>query len=857
MKKLAVFFSFIISVPAFAQFEYGTAIIPGSISVSREGIREEYCNGVLREKTVTSEQYNTSLNGTVYWNDDVMTMMKMFPPKNGLQGTMMTFNNYTKTLPEGATVWDGNDYNIPLYPVTGQCDEKRYGKDPCVWTPECDPDFKTVLNHQEKYSGTGTHHGHAGGNFRVSIEGIQNCSKYLFLRFNTQGTFIENGTPELSFIHGEFSELRADVTEDGCKWKWDKGDCKNVLGFDYEPQQDQYSEIATDDRSWIGSNGVYSRYEVTDEGDGARYEIRENVSLMRIDTAVLFRYLRERPAMQTFSMSGTYNSESNDGYSRRVTKIRYTATLTIGKKPGFTIEAENKEEYEKWLPGNEEYPESFKPVSFKASFEDKQQADTIIFELPKISHLPGICTNYPILGEKPPKEEPDIYFAPQDKQTDPNIKVLNDSEAVTIKRVNQATIVVYSRDFGGHAILKARSFFSGDVAVCPYDDDYSIEIPNDQNHNNIADAWEKEMGVDGIGKLDDKDKLPSGQTREGDGLTAFEEYRGFICEKDVIAPCDGDHTKRAGKHVRTSPLCRDIFIHDSDGLFAKYVAAPNPAECHWHYLNKDQIKLPPADQVATVISINEPGYTGNTATGAGYVNTWIEKEYRRINKNSPDTLRNNKQFAMYLMLSPLAASSGGNTIFYGDPGGDANPSPLAFGHVVVLPQFESYKALQMGVVSYFKKNSKNDLDKSYTPDVVNQLLQTIYEAMVIHEVGHGIGIDHHKKGILTVIKTENGEKITINAGSHESYTEAKMYKEVFYLDGKEYLITNPGFVFYALGVTDCCMRYTAEREVDFIDKKVLQRTLKYCKKGQKFTNGDGSQTEADDCFGSIKIRCMN
>ncbi|KAF5046541.1 hypothetical protein DSECCO2_469730 [anaerobic digester metagenome] len=275
-----------------------------------------------------------------------------------------------------------------------------------------------------------------------------------------------------------------------------------------------------------------------------------------------------------------------------------------------------------------------------------------------------------------------------------------------------------------------------------------------------------------------------------------------------------------------------------------------------HYLSKDQVKLPPADQVATVVSVNEPGFTGDPAPAMAIVNKWIEKEYRRINKNSPDTLRNNKQYAMYLILSPLPSSSSGNTIFYGDPGGNANPSPLAYGHIVMLPKFESYKSLQMGVINYFRKNSKNDLAKSYPDDVVNALLQTIYEAMVIHETGHGLGIDHHSKGLLTVIKTETNEKITINAGNNESYTEAQKYKEVFYLDKKEYLITNPSYAFLALGVNDCCMRYTAEREVDFIDKKVLMRTLKYCKKGQKFTNGDGSQSDADDCFGSIKIRCM-
>ncbi len=207
------------------------------------------------------------------------------------------------------------------------------------------------------------------------------------------------------------SQLKAKETEEGCKWEWEKDESKTMMGVDYEPQQDQYSDKRTEDRSWIGSNGVYSRYEVTDEGDGVRYEMRENITLMRIDTATLFRYLREKSPSESFSLSGSYDSESNDGYQRIVTKTRYFATLTIGKKPGFTLEAENKEEYEKWLPGNPDYPESFSPVSFKATFEDKQQTDTISFSLDKITHLPGICGNYPVLGDKPPKEEPDIYFA--------------------------------------------------------------------------------------------------------------------------------------------------------------------------------------------------------------------------------------------------------------------------------------------------------------------------------------------------------------------------------------------------------------------------------------------------------------
>lgn len=840
----------LLSLTLLAQFPYGTALVPASVSVEIDETRESFCEGILSEKTITKESYSTDLNGNVYWSELDIERMNMFPPINGLPGTRVSFNNFTQTLPEGANFYDGKSFQIPQFPLSMTFDERHYGTDPCkAYIYGCDPEFKAVLNNTKSCAGTASHHGKPGVTFNCAIVGMKKCSGYFFFSFFSGGTFVENGTAEIPFIPGESAKLKAKTEKDGCKWEWNKYDSKQLAILELR----QALDAGDENSGWIGKDGVFTKYEEIDEGDGTIFKSRTEVDLPRIDTASFFNYIREKPSIQTFKARGTYYCTETSGNKKDVISIRYSITLTLGKKPGFTIEAENKEEYEKWLPGNQEYAESFKPIGFKVSFEDKQQKDSISFDLYNISHLPGICTNYPILGDKPPKEEPDIYFAPQDKQTDPNIKILNDSQAVTIKRVNEAVIVVYSRDFGGHAILKSRSFFSGDMAVCPYDDDYSIEIPNDQNHNNIADGWEKEMGVDGIDKLDDNDKLPSGQNREGDGLTAFEEYRGFISEKDVIAPCDGGHTKRAGKHVRTSPLCRDIFIHDADGLFAKYAAASNPAECHWHYVSKDQLKLPPADQVLGVIKANESDDSGGGEAAAGYVKTWIEKEFRCINKNTPDTLRNNKQYAMYLLTSPIASSYGGNTIFYGDP---YNSSPLRYGHLVVLPQFESFRKVQQRVVEGLIKNSKHDLTKKYPSDVIEKLLQTVFEAMVVHEVGHGLGIDHHKKGVITVINTKTKEKLELSVANLSAIKDEVQYNEVFYLDGSEYLITSPEFALNAMGVIDCCMRYSVEREVDFIDMKVLLKSMKYCKKGQKFTNGDGTQTAADDCFGAIKIKCM-
>jgi hypothetical protein len=131
--------------------------------------------------------------------------------------------------------------------------------------------------------------------------------------------------------------------------------------------------------------------------------------------------------------------------------------------------------------------------------------------------------------------------------------------------------------------------------------------------------------------------------------------------------------------------------------------------------------------------------------------------------------------------------------------------------------------------------------------------------MVPHEVGHGLGMSHHSKGALTVISTKTKEKIVLGnkANGFDLEKTKGQCNELYYKDLKEYLITRANFAFMSFGVTDCCMRYTVEREVDFIEKKVLLPSVKYCRKGQKFLNGNGKQTDADDCFSQILIKCTN
>jgi hypothetical protein len=301
------------------------------------------------------------------------------------------------------------------------------------------------------------------------------------------------------------------------------------------------------------------------------------------------------------------------------------------------------------------------------------------------------------------------------------------------------------------------------------------------------------------------------------------------------------------------------------------VAPNNPAECHWHYVNREQMKLPPQDQVSQVVKANENDYPPGTDQSAGakamrseldaannLMKKWAEKEYRRINANTPEKFRNNLQFGMHLLLSPVATTVGGVTIC---PDKRSAQSPLRYTHLVVLPQFEVLKTRMMGIMSLLMLNtSHHTLWDKYPVAEQEQVVQTAYEAMVPHEVGHGLGISHHTKGTLTVSTSKTKEKFVINGGNvgtiniPESKGECK---EVFYFDGQEYLITSYPSAFIAMGVTECCMRYTVEREVDFVEKKVLTPSVKYCRKGQSFTDGNGKKTTGDNCFSKILVRCIN
>ena len=141
--------------------------------------------------------------------------------------------------------------------------------------------------------------------------------------------------------------------------------------------------------------------------------------------------------------------------------------------------------------------------------------------------------------------------------------------------VTEATVRVLSEDYGSFGYIEAAAFIDRrcdeDVAevewlatLLPRESAASpptcilgpakTKIPRDENGNDISDAWwYDETGGNSDPLWDEETEPNPASESEGDGLTRYEEYRGFYVRKGTR---DGLRTYR-----RLSPLRKELFIH--------------------------------------------------------------------------------------------------------------------------------------------------------------------------------------------------------------------------------------------------------------------------------------------------------
>lgn len=246
---------------------------------------------------------------------------------------------------------------------------------------------------------------------------------------------------------------------------------------------------------------------------------------------------------------------------------------------------------DEWVPRNINHTEVFAQI-YEQQGQKWVLSDTpatITFHFVKRSNEPGDCLNH----SAGMLDLPDLYFR---AAYNPELDCLDNSPgqdlafycdtAKTKKQVLSQKVRIDCEDYGAYSTVEATA-----ENCCPlkYVDEQNVtgpvtpeqawvKVPKDDNNNQIADGYVGTAGPspdidkkDNPKATDDLDDHPVGNGVAGDGLSAYEEYRGFFMQ---------------GRHHRTSWKKKDLFIYDRANLPLLNFPSKSGIECH--FISEDE-----------------------------------------------------------------------------------------------------------------------------------------------------------------------------------------------------------------------------------------------------------------------------
>jgi len=252
-----------------------------------------------------------------------------------------------------------------------------------------------------------------------------------------------------------------------------------------------------------------------------------------------------------------YPAKWDDGRLMGTVEITWTCSTRPPDPVELLVDVEG---YDSWMPeGNLDDPdEPGGSVRIKASLVSKkdgkkpktQRAEAFSFELIEVSQEPGVCLNWPARDSKPPADPDDLRFVSRLQESlasvEPGTRRLVDRTGPG----TEATAMLSSFDFGGYGLLRVRAtlddgtelvgHLAQDPAVC------NIPLPKRDGGSYIAKGWRPVPGGDRW----DGDRV-RGDLHPGDGLSQYEEYRGF-----VVSGAGGGR-----EHRRTEPKRKTLLVH--------------------------------------------------------------------------------------------------------------------------------------------------------------------------------------------------------------------------------------------------------------------------------------------------------
>ncbi len=160
----------------------------------------------------------------------------------------------------------------------------------------------------------------------------------------------------------------------------------------------------------------------------------------------------------------------------------------------------------------------------------------VTFGFVEQSQIPGISNNYPLSGG----ETADIAFANGATGATAPMTLIAPGYAV-------ACVPMEVYDYGAYSTLYAQTTVTQGLEEPLFLLDNEA-VPRDKNGNKIADADALHDACTSAN--DDSETAPAGDGYNGDGLSCFEEWRGFV-----------SHTATQG-HFRTNPNVKTLFIQN-------------------------------------------------------------------------------------------------------------------------------------------------------------------------------------------------------------------------------------------------------------------------------------------------------
>lgn len=302
--------------------------------------------------------------------------------------------------------------------------------------------------------------------------------------------------------------------------------------------------------------------------------------------------VRFQPKAESFEAFG----DSRGEYSNGLGGGTMTATYSV-KRTGEELEAVILEPqgYPAWIPnaGPDAATPGTNPVVVAVELRLKGsdapppvRRARFRFELIGTSQEPGLCLNRPKKEEA--KDDFDLQFGKSKGITPTAKNQVYETEDFT----TTSSAIVLCYDYGAFGRVRVTAIPDvGDEIVAHLDGKPDVKwltLPQDENDNRIADAWEKSEGTYGEIKDPawDEADLPDDHRMNGDGIGLYEKYRGFFF---------------GGEHERLMARRKHVFLYDPDGLV---------------HLNLGSVMSFQAASLLRVRFITEDAWTGSGTAGA-------------------------------------------------------------------------------------------------------------------------------------------------------------------------------------------------------------------------------------------------